>query len=125
MAVRTSRADLLRTWWRERIGRTLPLGDALVRRAEPEPRLTDSLDVGDFESERAHRYRSPDATAPYEVTSRYELGPDHLPASIAHPLAVPDHHVDYRLTRRAGAITCGSNCGPAMDCSMRRVARGQ
>jgi len=24
--------------------------------------LTDSLDVGDFESERAHRYRSPDAT---------------------------------------------------------------
>jgi hypothetical protein len=39
---------------------------------------TDELAVGDPESEKAHGYISPDASAPAEVTSRYELGPDHL-----------------------------------------------
>jgi hypothetical protein len=37
---------------------------------------TDEFRVGDLSSERAHRYQSPDASAPYEITSRYELGPD-------------------------------------------------
>ncbi len=64
--------------------------------------LTDSFDVGDSGSERTHRYRSPDATEPYEITSRYELGPDHLPASISHPLATPDHHVDYEFDAPRG-----------------------
>lgn len=40
--------------------------------------LTDTLDVGDQESERAHHYVSPDATAPTEVVSRYEIGVDHI-----------------------------------------------
>lgn len=38
--------------------------------------LTDTLDVGDRASEAAHRYRSPDAGDAYELTSRYEWGPD-------------------------------------------------
>ena len=37
---------------------------------------TDSLQMGDDQSERAHEYRSPDASAPYEIKSRYEWGPD-------------------------------------------------
>jgi hypothetical protein len=39
---------------------------------------TDELRVGDEASERAHRYASPDASAPYEITSRYEIGPDQV-----------------------------------------------
>lgn len=38
--------------------------------------LTDELDVGDRRSERTHRYVSPEASAPYELTSRYEWGVD-------------------------------------------------
>jgi hypothetical protein len=46
----------------------------------PSPSLvkTDSLKVGDSSDERAHRYHSPDASAPYPITSRYELGVDHV-----------------------------------------------
>jgi hypothetical protein len=39
---------------------------------------TDSLQIGDAASERAHTYVSPDASTPYEITSRYEWGPDTL-----------------------------------------------
>jgi hypothetical protein len=44
----------------------------------PAPTLikTDELKVGDAESERAHKYRSPNASAPYVITSRYEWGVD-------------------------------------------------
>jgi hypothetical protein len=37
---------------------------------------TDELALGNAASERAHDYRSPDASKPYEITSRYERGPD-------------------------------------------------
>lgn len=37
---------------------------------------TDELKVGDAVSEKAHRYVSPEASAPYEITSRYEWGVD-------------------------------------------------
>lgn len=37
---------------------------------------TDELDIGDDASERAHAYASPDAGKPYELSSRYEWGPD-------------------------------------------------
>ena len=37
---------------------------------------TDVLDVGDAASEQAHGYVSLNASAPYEITSRYEWGPD-------------------------------------------------
>ena len=52
------------TYWYGRPGATL------VR--------TDSFQVGDAASEAAHHYRSPDASAPYEITSRFEWGVDHL-----------------------------------------------
>ena len=39
---------------------------------------TDELRIGDETSERAHRYQSPDGSAPYEITSRYEIGPDQV-----------------------------------------------
>jgi hypothetical protein len=44
----------------------------------PAPSLvqTDMLKIGDTASETAHHYASPDASAPYELTSRYELGVD-------------------------------------------------
>src|SRR5262245_45223202 len=46
----------------------------------PGPSLvqTDELQIGDAASERAHRYVSPDASAPYAITSRYEWGVDRL-----------------------------------------------
>ncbi|HEY5911948.1 MAG TPA: DUF2961 domain-containing protein, partial [Verrucomicrobiae bacterium] len=40
---------------------------------------TDELKVGDAASEAAHRYVSPEAGEPYEITSRYEWGVDPLP----------------------------------------------
>jgi hypothetical protein len=40
--------------------------------------LTDELDVGDLASEQAHEYVSPEASEPYQVTSRFEWGIDHL-----------------------------------------------
>lgn len=38
--------------------------------------LTDELAVGDETSEKQHLYSSPDASAPYDLESRYEWGPD-------------------------------------------------
>jgi hypothetical protein len=38
---------------------------------------TDRLKVGDPADEGEHRYLSPEASAPYAITSRYELGVDH------------------------------------------------
>ncbi len=46
---------------------------------------TDRLLVGDAASEKAHGYVSPDAGAPYSVTSRYEWGVDHLKAVETYP----------------------------------------
>jgi hypothetical protein len=44
----------------------------------PAPSLvkTDELFVGDRSSERQHQYSSPEASPPYELSSRYEWGPD-------------------------------------------------
>jgi hypothetical protein len=53
----------------------------------PAPALvrTDELIVGDEASERQHRYRSPDASAVYEIASRYEWGPDTLQGREIYP----------------------------------------
>jgi hypothetical protein len=53
----------------------------------PAPSLvrTDELIVGDPASERRHRYVSPNASAPYEIASRYELGPDTLQGREIYP----------------------------------------
>jgi hypothetical protein len=42
--------------------------------------LTDELQIGDATSERVHTYRSPQASEPYSITSRYEWGVDTIPA---------------------------------------------
>jgi hypothetical protein len=39
---------------------------------------TDELKIGDADSEKSHRYDSPQAGQPYEITSRYEWGVDKL-----------------------------------------------
>lgn len=39
---------------------------------------TDTLKIGDAQSEQTHRYDSPAASKPYEITSRYEWGVDRI-----------------------------------------------
>lgn len=53
----------------------------------PSPSLikTDELQIGDAQSERAHHYVSPQASAPYEITSRYEWGVDTLRGKEIYP----------------------------------------
>jgi len=46
---------------------------------------TDELKIGDAASERAHRYESPQASEPYEITSRYEWGVDTLDGKGIYP----------------------------------------
>jgi hypothetical protein len=46
---------------------------------------TDELRIGDESSEHQHQYASPDASAPYEITSRYEWGPDTLNGKEVYP----------------------------------------
>jgi hypothetical protein len=75
--------------------------------------LTDSLKVGDPPDERAHRYVSPDASEPYSLTSRYELGVDHV-AGPGSPEVFPAE-TDYgRTTRGTSEFTLkldGRNLG--------------
>lgn len=58
----------------------------------PSPSLikTDTLHVGDPTDEASHLYRSPQASAPYEITSRYEWGLDTLNGKEISP-AETDH----------------------------------
>jgi len=53
----------------------------------PAPALikTDVLKVGDTASETEHHYLSPQASAPYEITSRYEWGVDTLHGQEVYP----------------------------------------
>jgi hypothetical protein len=53
----------------------------------PSPTLvpTDSLHVGDPDDEGAHQYLSPQASPPYNLTSRYEWGVDTLNGSEIYP----------------------------------------
>jgi hypothetical protein len=54
----------------------------------PAPTLvkTDELTMGDTASELAHNYFSPQASAPYEITSRYEWGVDTLKGQEIYPV---------------------------------------
>lgn len=47
---------------------------------------TDDLHVGNTESERSHGYRSPTASVPYSLTSRYEWGVDTLHGQEIYPV---------------------------------------
>jgi len=51
----------------------------------PSLRKTDTFQVGDADSETAHRYHSPDASKPYEITSRYEWGVDQVKGKEVYP----------------------------------------
>jgi hypothetical protein len=51
----------------------------------PSLRQTDELQIGDADSEKAHRYHSSEASAPYEINSRYEWGVDHLRGTEIYP----------------------------------------
>ena len=46
---------------------------------------TDELKIGDSASEQAHSYFSPNASEPYEITSRYECGVDTLNGKEIYP----------------------------------------
>src|SRR5437899_2632652 len=59
---------------------------------------TDRLKIGNNGSETEHQYHSPEASPPYEITSRYEWGVDTLNAKEIYPA-----HTD------AGRTTTGSS----------------
>ena len=65
---------------------------------------TDTLQIGDADSERAHRYHSPQASDPYTITSRYEWGTDtiRLPGREDGPRANPDDFAEYEFAAVAG-----------------------
>lgn len=69
----------------------------------PAPSLikTDELIIGDEASEKQHRYRSPEASAPYEITSRYEWGVDTLDGEEVYPA----HTERGRITKTASEFT--------------------
>jgi hypothetical protein len=49
-------------------------------------RLTDTFKVSDPTSEAAHDYRSPAASSPYTIESRYEWGPDTIKDRVIYPV---------------------------------------
>jgi hypothetical protein len=60
--------------------------------------LTDSLEIGDPGSEREHHYDSPEASAPYSIESRYELGADHeIIETMMRVLPDPDHYAEFEF----------------------------
>ncbi len=74
--------------------------------------LTDQLDVGNVQSEKAHAYFSPNASEPYEITSRYEWGVDTIPHEGDHPVpnlnpiqVYPAHTEDGRTTKTFSEFT--------------------
>jgi hypothetical protein len=79
---------------------------------------TDELKIADAASEKAHRYLSPNASEPYQITSRYEWGPDVIHAGGQEkPAAEPSSFADYEFEAPAetyfiwlrGANLDGSN----------------
>jgi len=69
----------------------------------PGPSLvkTDELNIAETESEKAHRYVSPDASEPVEITSRYEWGPDTLDGKEIYP----PHTDTGRFTKTSSEFT--------------------
>jgi hypothetical protein len=68
---------------------------------------TDELKVGDATSEQFHGYSSAQASEPYEIISRYELGPDQVPAPKApaesSPLANPANYAEFEFDAAPGS----------------------
>jgi hypothetical protein len=71
---------------------------------------TDELKVGDTASEHAHRYISPDASAPYDITSRYELGVDTISAKPDPTAPQPQPRIEvFPATTDTGRKTTGTS----------------
>jgi hypothetical protein len=62
---------------------------------------TDELKIADSASETAHNYFSPQASASYQITSRYELGVDSIPIGNG-PLANPTNYAEFQFQAEAG-----------------------
>jgi hypothetical protein len=73
----------------------------------PAPSLvkTDELRLGETASEQAHHYLSPQASAPYEIVSRYEWGVD----SLSNVVIYPPHTEHGRKTTGASEFTLKLN----------------
>jgi len=85
---------------------------------------TDVLDVGDEASERAHGYRSPAASPPVEIVSRYEWGVDHLDGREVFPA----HAERGRTTAGASEFTLAvdpSNLGVLLRRTLDYAYPGQ
>jgi len=67
-------------------------------------RVTDRLHVSDTGDEASHDYVSPDASAPFELTSRYELGPDTLQGQIVFPTSTDTGRTTTTSTEMTFAI---------------------
>ena len=67
-------------------------------------RLTDGLHVSDVADEAAHDYVSPDASAPFVLTSRYELGPDAVQGQPIIPLSTDTGRTTTTSTEMTFAI---------------------
>ena len=81
---------------------------------------TDELDVGDAASERAHAYVSPDASEPYELVSRYELGVDTLERTSDQPPFSGEGREVYPAHAEVGRHTPArpsSRCAPTRTTS--------
>lgn len=75
---------------------------------------TDALNVGEANDEADHHYTSPDASEPYEITSRYEWGVDSIrgraadedrPADAGPTIIYPPHTEIARRTKGASEFT--------------------
>ncbi len=62
---------------------------------------TDELKIADLDSEKQHKYVSPDASKPVEITSRYEWGPDTLDGKEIYP----PHNDRGRFTKGTSEFT--------------------
>ena len=63
---------------------------------------SDELKVGQSASESAHGYVSPQASAPYVITSRYEWGPDSYTEGGGRPRAQPADLAEFEFEALAG-----------------------
>jgi hypothetical protein len=77
----------------------------------PSPSLvrTDQLQIGDTADEAAHAYSSPQASAPYTISSRYEWGVDSLDGTTIYPEQQDGGRIttdssEFRLHLRAGNL---------------------
>lgn len=62
---------------------------------------TDELKIGEQASEQSHKYVSPDASEPYRIESRYELGVDQLQGKETYPA----HEDVGRVTKTQSEFT--------------------